>query len=442
MERMPAEIVRLLQRNNEWASKVVTRNPSFFEQSASTPQEPQYLWLSCADSRVPVNEILGGLPPGEIFVQRNIANIVHPTDMSLMSVLTYAVEHLKVKHIIICGHYGCGGVKAGLAKESVDLLDLWLRPIKDIQQQHAQELRLVADEDEKFKIMCELNTLNSANSIAYTNVVQRAWNEGRELTIRAWIYDLSTGLIRDLDFTISSINDISEGYRFVIEPQNEGARNSTEKQFRRISQVRAVRNERTSIDRLPPEPPENSPPRGREFDNGPTVRERSIGRGPIAPRDRSIGRQNNGNNLPPPLRSGDERQNFFPPPFAPRTSDDRSNYPPMSAPLSTSSSISKAILRIRLRHSASDQVVSLAVPATQSLAAEEESMRKILIKISNGLSMHGIDPSRSKVLFLDRTTGDALDVVDSVDFAYVLNCAKAVGMGLGLAPLEFVVVDR
>ncbi|KAJ1565511.1 hypothetical protein HK096_002385 [Nowakowskiella sp. JEL0078] len=411
MERMPAEIVRLLQRNNEWASKVVTRNPLFFEQSALAPQEPKYLWLSCADSRVPVNEILGGLPPGEIFGL--------------------------VNHIIVCGHYGCGGVKAGLGKESVDLLDLWLRPIKDIQQQHAQELRLVASDEEKFKIVCELNTLNSANSIAYTNIVQRAWKEGRELSIRAWIYDLSTGLICDLDFVLSRISDISEGYRFVIEPDTNPAQNSEEKLSRRLSQVRAVRNERPIVNLSP------DSPRDHELDNSrPIQLERSAGRDTSLSRDRSVGRTNKSNNLPPPLRSSEERTNFFPPLPSPRSGDDRANYQPLSAPLSTSSSVSKAILRIRLRHSASDQIISLAVPATQSLSSDEESINKILFKISNGLSMHGIEPLRIKVVFLDRASGDSLDVVDSVDFAYVLSCAKAMGMGLGMAPLEFMVVDR
>ncbi|KAI8807146.1 carbonic anhydrase, partial [Cladochytrium replicatum] len=195
----PPEIDRLLSRNREWQRSVVSRNKDFFSTSNQS-QKPTYLWIGCADSRVPVNEIFGGIPPGEIFVHRNIANIVHATDLSLLSVLTYAVEHLKVPHIIVAGHYNCGGVKAGMGSSSVDMLDNWLRPVKVLQSIHARDLEGIESTEDRFRILCELNTLASANNIAYTNVVQKAWASGQNLTIRAWVYDLATGLIRDLDF--------------------------------------------------------------------------------------------------------------------------------------------------------------------------------------------------------------------------------------------------
>lgn len=186
---------KLLDNNRAWAERVGSERPGFLSELA-TQQKPNYLWIGCSDSRVPASEIVG-LPPGEVFVHRNIANVVVHTDLNCLSVLQYAVEVLKVEHVIVCGHYGCGGVQAALNDDRLGLIDNWLRHIRDVYGKHAEKLGAVA-EDGKLPALCELNVIEQANNVAQTPIVRAAWDRGQPLTVHGWIYGLEDGLIRDL----------------------------------------------------------------------------------------------------------------------------------------------------------------------------------------------------------------------------------------------------
>lgn len=199
-----SDLKNLFEKNVAWADAIKEQNPDFFS-NLSAQQNPTYLWIGCSDSRVPANQIVG-LPPGELFVHRNIANVVVHTDLNCLSVIQFAVENLHVKHIIICGHYGCGGVMASLEETEHGLIDNWLRHIKNVARLHAHELDQLNDE-EKFSRLCELNVIEQVRNVCSTTIVQNAWGKGRELNIHGWIYSLSDGLLKDLDVRFGSINE-------------------------------------------------------------------------------------------------------------------------------------------------------------------------------------------------------------------------------------------
>jgi carbonic anhydrase len=201
----------LLENNKKWANKIKEADPDFFTK-LSKQQTPQYLWIGCADSRVPANQIVD-LLPGEIFVHRNIANLVIHTDLNCLSVIQYAVEVLKVSHIIVCGHYGCGGVKAALGQHEHGLIDNWLRHIKDTYRYHQAEMDTLQTEREKFERLCELNVIEQVANVCYTTIVQSAWKSGQPLTVHGWIYGIENGIVKDLGVSISQVGEISQTYR-------------------------------------------------------------------------------------------------------------------------------------------------------------------------------------------------------------------------------------
>ncbi|NNJ70198.1 MAG: carbonate dehydratase [Kiritimatiellales bacterium] len=189
----------LFESNREWAARIEQEQPGFFE-ALSRQQTPEYLWIGCADSRVPANEIIN-LPPGDVFVHRNIANVVVHTDLNCLSVIQYAVDVLKVKHIIVCGHYGCGGVAASLDDREHGLIDNWLRHIRDVYRYHAAELDALQNPDAKRDRLCELNVIEQVANVCDTTMVSNAWKNGQELCVHGWIYRLEDGLLRDLGVT-------------------------------------------------------------------------------------------------------------------------------------------------------------------------------------------------------------------------------------------------
>jgi carbonic anhydrase len=189
----------LFDNNRAWAARISQHNPGFF-QELSRQQAPQYLWIGCSDSRVPANEIVG-LLPGELFVHRNVANLVIQTDLNCLSVLQYAVEVLKVRHVIVCGHYGCGGVLAALRDQRLGLIDNWLHHIQDILDIHRNEINGLLSEVERHDRLCELNVVHQVLNVCRTTVVQDAWRRGQELSVDGWIYSLRDGLLHDLLLT-------------------------------------------------------------------------------------------------------------------------------------------------------------------------------------------------------------------------------------------------
>ncbi len=203
----------LFDNNRRWVERIEQENPGFFER-LSRGQSPQYLWIGCSDSRIPANEVVG-LLPGELFVHRNVANLVIHTDMNLLSVLQYAVDVLQVKHIIVCGHYGCGGVIGAMKNESLGLIDNWLRFIKDIYQ-HNAELLEALPEDRRADRLCELNVIQQVANICHTTVVQDAWRRDQELAVHGWIYDIRDGLLRDLDVCISDRDQLPHIYQLGV----------------------------------------------------------------------------------------------------------------------------------------------------------------------------------------------------------------------------------
>jgi len=197
----------LFQNNKEWSEKVKKSDPDFFT-TLSRQQNPEYLWIGCSDSRVPANEIVA-MQPGEIFVHRNIANLVIHTDLNCLSVIQYAVEVLRVKHIIICGHYGCGGVNAAMDGKEHGLIDNWLRNIKDIYRYHQARLDALEDVQERTDLLCELNVIEPVANMCHTTVVQSAWKAGQELAVHGWIYSIEDGILKDLDVCITRLDEIS-----------------------------------------------------------------------------------------------------------------------------------------------------------------------------------------------------------------------------------------
>jgi len=204
----------LFDNNRAWATNIKQHDPDFFGKLAAQ-QSPEYLWIGCADSRVPANEIIG-LLPGEVFVHRNVANIVVHTDFNCLSCIQYAVEMLQVKHIIVCGHYGCGGVKAATQANQLGLIDNWLRHIKDIYQKYQDSLDAIPDETDRVDRLCELNVIEQVNNVCHTTIVQSAWSRGQALAVHGWIYDLHDGLLQDLDVCITRPEEIPSLYRMDI----------------------------------------------------------------------------------------------------------------------------------------------------------------------------------------------------------------------------------
>lgn len=201
----------LLDNNKTWVEKMTKKDPDFFKK-LSEGQSPAYLWIGCSDSRVPANEITG-TSAGEVFVHRNIANMVIHSDMNLLSVLDYAVNVLKVKHVIVCGHYGCGGVKAALGNANIGLIDNWIRHIKDVYRFHYRELDAIEDEKAKFDRFVELNVIEQVMDLAKTSIVQNAWKNGQNLWIHGWVYDIQDGLVKDLNVNYGSNQELPDVYR-------------------------------------------------------------------------------------------------------------------------------------------------------------------------------------------------------------------------------------
>lgn len=197
----------LFDNNREWAARMTAEQPDFFSKLVAQ-QTPKYLWIGCADSRVPANEIVG-LLPGEMFVHRNVANLVVHTDLNCLSVLQYAVDVLQVEHVIVCGHYGCGGVQAALGSNRLGLIDNWLRHVQDIAEQHASQLSSIENPKKRADRLCELNVVAQVMNVCRTTIVQDAWERGRDLTVHGWIYDISDGLLRDLSIRAKNLEELS-----------------------------------------------------------------------------------------------------------------------------------------------------------------------------------------------------------------------------------------
>jgi carbonic anhydrase len=193
----------LLENNRTWAAQMTREDAEFFTR-LSAQQSPHYLWIGCSDSRVPANQIVL-LPPGEMFVHRNVANVVVHTDLNCLSTIQFAVEALQVKHIIVCGHYGCGGVKAALEDKRLGLIDNWLRHVQDVHLKHQVEIDELPGETERAARLCELNVIEQVLSVSQTTVVRDAWSRGQSLTVHGWIYDIHDGLLRDLGVSRDSM---------------------------------------------------------------------------------------------------------------------------------------------------------------------------------------------------------------------------------------------
>lgn len=199
----------LLNNNQYWAQSLTARDPDYFPR-LSKAQSPKYLWIGCSDSRVPANEVVGVMP-GELFVHRNVANMVVSTDMNLLSVLQFAVDVLRVEHIIVCGHYGCGGVKAALSQQEYGLIDNWLRPLKGMRYQYREAFEGLTDKEE-LDLLCQINVKRQVTNVCHTTLVQNAWYQGRQLSVHGWIYDMNSGLIEDLGVSISNAQQLASAF--------------------------------------------------------------------------------------------------------------------------------------------------------------------------------------------------------------------------------------
>ncbi|MFN8140083.1 MAG: carbonate dehydratase [Fimbriimonadales bacterium] len=208
-----AEIRPLLENNNAWASRMTADDPAFFERLVGQ-QSPKFLWIGCSDSRVPANEIVG-LAPGELFVHRNVANLVIHTDFNCLSVIEFAIEHLKVEHVIVCGHYDCGGIQAALRNDQLGLIDNWLQHIKDIYKTHERRFAGLATQG-RSDLLSELNVVEQVFNVCRTTMCQRAWTRGQPLSVHGWIYRLNNGLLNDLNVSISSQTDLEPLYRMAV----------------------------------------------------------------------------------------------------------------------------------------------------------------------------------------------------------------------------------
>jgi carbonic anhydrase len=205
---------QLLRNNRAWAERMIQQDPEFFSR-LSGQQNPEYLWIGCSDSRVPANQIVG-LLPGEVFVHRNVANLVVHTDLNCLAVIQYAVEVLRVRHIIVCGHYGCGGVRATLNRDRVGLVDNWLRHVEDVRQKHLAQIGTEAPFDQRCDRLCELNVIEQVVNVCQTTVVRDAWERGQTLNVHGWIYALKDGVIRDLQLNLESGAEVVPAYEAAV----------------------------------------------------------------------------------------------------------------------------------------------------------------------------------------------------------------------------------
>ncbi len=190
------KLTQLFENNRAWSKKMTTNDASFFKR-LSAQQSPKFLWIGCSDSRVPANEIVD-LLPGELFVHRNVANLVVHTDLNCLSVIQYAVDVLKVEHIIVCGHYGCGGVRTVVDKKDLGLITNWLRHLSDVSEKYEKELKALKNDDARADRLCELNVIEQVNNVCQSTIVQNAWDQGQNLSIHGWVYSLNDGLLKDL----------------------------------------------------------------------------------------------------------------------------------------------------------------------------------------------------------------------------------------------------
>jgi carbonic anhydrase len=204
------EIEQLLLNNKTWASKMIGENPAFF-QRLEAQQAPGYLWIGCSDSRVPATQLVD-LPPGEMFVHRNVANVVVQTDLNCLAVLQFAVEVLRVRHIIVCGHYGCGGVEAALNNRQLGLIDNWLRHVQSVRNTHRERFAACADDAHRLRRLCELNVIEQVVNVCQTTVVESAWQRNQTLTVHGWIYGLGNGILRDVMMTVAQPQDLQIRY--------------------------------------------------------------------------------------------------------------------------------------------------------------------------------------------------------------------------------------
>lgn len=218
-----SDVIRLLDNNAVWAAKMVERDPRFFERLRGQ-QSPEYLWIGCSDSRVPANEIVG-LAPGELFVHRNVANVVFHNDLNCMSVLQFAIDVLHVKHVIVTGHYGCGGVRAVFDRTRLGLIDGWLQHVAAVRDHHAERLSVMTP-DAAFNHLCELNVIEQARHVCETTVVREAWARGRELAVHGWVYGLHDGLLHDLGFAAKQSDDVEPAYRCAVATKTSSQRSN------------------------------------------------------------------------------------------------------------------------------------------------------------------------------------------------------------------------
>lgn len=208
---MPDFYKKILENNKKWVEGILQEDPEYFKRLAEG-QKPPLLWIGCADSRVPANQIIGA-QPGEVFVHRNIANMVIHSDMNMLSVLDYAVNVLKVEHVIVCGHYGCGGIKAAMTNNSIGLIDNWIRHIKNIYRLHKKELDAIEDEDKRFDRFVELNVVEQVFDLAKTSIVQGAWKNDQKLHLHGWAYGVGSGIVNDLNVNVSNESQLDEVYQ-------------------------------------------------------------------------------------------------------------------------------------------------------------------------------------------------------------------------------------
>ena len=220
-----SQLDHLFAANRAWAESIQAQEPEFFSR-LSHLQTPEYLWIGCSDSRVPANQITG-LLPGEVFVHRNIANVVVHSDLNCLSVVQFAIDVLKVKHIMVVGHYGCGGVRAALEDMRVGLADNWLRHIQDVRDKHRPLLDAIADTEARVDRLCELNVIEQVINVAQTTIVRDAWVRGQDLTIHGWVYGLADGLLRDMGLTASNCEDAAANYRRAVKALGGAAGGTT-----------------------------------------------------------------------------------------------------------------------------------------------------------------------------------------------------------------------
>ncbi len=208
-------IHNLIDSNRRWAFRMTQQDSAFFQRLVNQ-HTPEYLWIGCSDSRVPANEIVG-LLPGELFVHRNVANVVIHTDLNCLSVMQYAVEVLKVKHIIVCGHYGCGGIEAALENKKLGLIDNWLRHVQDVQQKHQQRLAENLSEKIMPDALCELHVIEQVVNVCRTTIVREAWEREQNLTVHGWVYSLQDGLVKDLEISVAGIKELDSTYETALD---------------------------------------------------------------------------------------------------------------------------------------------------------------------------------------------------------------------------------